>query len=93
MIKLKKVWNKNRDRHITLRFVCLDRVDRVVFSAGAFFSFVALTGGTNAGGGILLPSFPFAFSLPFGGSFSSSDNSIVGFVSIGTISNESFDCK
>lgn len=65
---------------LTLRLVCFDRVDRVFFSTGAFFSFTALAGGTNAGGGILLPSFV----------SSSSDNSMVGLVSNATISNESF---
>lgn len=64
----------------TLRFDCLDRVDRIFFSAGAFFSFIGFAGGTNAGGGILLPS-----------PFSSSDNSMVGLTSTATISNESFE--
>lgn len=59
------------------------RVVRSGAGAGAFFSLTGLAGGgTNAGGGILLPSSP----------TSSSDSSIGGFVSIATISNESF-CK
>lgn len=63
-----------------VRLVCLDRVERVVFSAGAFFSLAGLAGGgTNAGGGILSTS-----------PTSSSDSSIGAFTSIATISNESF---
>lgn len=58
---------------ITLRLGCFDRVERVFFS---LFSFAAFGAGKAAGGGILLDD-------------SSSDNSIGGHVSIGTISNES----